>query len=146
MPVGYEGTPVNSIDTTSVARERGAATPLLMRSDEAALSAGGSRAAVAVHSSGSYIPVDVPWHASSADESIYLRLGKRVLDVVGAAVGLLVSSPLIVLAAVWVKLDSEGSVFYKSVRLGQNQRPFVFYKMRSMYDGAHANRHYFGRL
>ncbi len=127
---------MNSIDTTSVARERGAAAPLLMRADEAALGAAGSRA----YAAQPYMPVDVPWHAA-AEESFYLRIGKRLLDITGAAIGLLLTAPVMAIAAILVKLDSEGTVFYKSVRLGQHQRPFTFYKMRSMYDGAHANRH-----
>ncbi len=135
------GTPVNSIESTSVARERGATAPLLLRSDEAALGAGGARAAAAAQAASSYMPVDVAWHAASAEEGFYLRVGKRALDIVGAAIGLLLTAPLIILAAVMVKLDSEGPIFYRSVRLGHNQRPFMFYKMRSMHDGAHAHRH-----
>ena len=48
------------------------------------------------------------------------RLTKRVLDVVGALLGLAVSIPIVAAAAVAIKLDSPGPVFYRQVRVGEN--------------------------
>ena len=50
------------------------------------------------------------------------RLIKRTLDIAGAAVGLLLASPLMLLAAIAVKLDSPGPVFYTQLRVGVNRR------------------------
>jgi len=74
-------------------------------------------------------------------EGFYLKYGKRVLDVIGAFVGLVLCSPLILLFAILIKIDSRGPVFYKAVRLGKGGKPFTFYKLRSMHVGAHESRH-----
>jgi lipopolysaccharide/colanic/teichoic acid biosynthesis glycosyltransferase len=70
----------------------------------------------------------------------YMRYGKRFIDIVGAAVGLVLCSPIVALFAALTKLDSRGPVLYKAQRLGQGGRPFTFYKLRSMYVGAHESR------
>jgi exopolysaccharide biosynthesis polyprenyl glycosylphosphotransferase len=57
---------------------------------------------------------------------------KRVIDIMGSIVGLILLSPLMLLAAVAVKLDSKGPIIFKQIRMGQRGRPFVFYKLRSM--------------
>ncbi|HXF64423.1 MAG TPA: sugar transferase [Caldilineaceae bacterium] len=64
------------------------------------------------------------------------RAAKRGLDVVGASIGLALSLPLIAMAAVAIKLDSPGPVFYRQVRVGQNGRRFQMLKLRSMVQDA----------
>src|SRR4051812_37214334 len=58
---------------------------------------------------------------------------KRGLDVVLAAVGLVLSAPVIALAGLLVKLTSRGPVFYSQTRVGRGGQPFTIYKIRSMY-------------
>ncbi len=60
------------------------------------------------------------------------RLVKRGMDIVGALVGLAVTAPLVLLAAVAIKLDSPGPVFYVQTRIGEHGRPFRMFKLRSM--------------
>ena len=57
---------------------------------------------------------------------------KRVLDIVGALLLCLVLSPFALLAALLIKLDSPGPVFYRQIRLGMHQRQFNILKFRSM--------------
>lgn len=57
---------------------------------------------------------------------------KRCIDVVGASVGLLVTAPVILLAAALIKLTSRGPVFFRQVRCGSNGRHFVMLKLRTM--------------
>lgn len=59
-------------------------------------------------------------------------LSKRVIDVVLSALILLVSSPLLALIALAIKLDSPGPVLFKQVRIGRHRRHFRLYKFRSM--------------
>jgi lipopolysaccharide/colanic/teichoic acid biosynthesis glycosyltransferase len=73
--------------------------------------------------------------------SFYLRTGKRLLDVLGAAVALVVASPLLLLAAIAIKLESRGPVLYRSTRVGRGGRPFTFLKLRSMVHDADRHRH-----
>jgi exopolysaccharide biosynthesis polyprenyl glycosylphosphotransferase len=60
------------------------------------------------------------------------RALKRALDVVGAAAGLLVLLPVFVVAAVAVKLDSRGPVFFRQLRRGSGGRTFRIFKFRTM--------------
>ncbi|MCC2096399.1 MAG: undecaprenyl-phosphate glucose phosphotransferase [Hyphomicrobiales bacterium] len=60
------------------------------------------------------------------------RFQKRVFDIVMSSVALLLLSPLILLVAIAIKLDSRGPVFFLQRRYGFNQEPFRIYKFRSM--------------
>ena len=66
------------------------------------------------------------------------RTAKRLMDMVGAAAGLVLISPLMMLMAVLVKLDSRGPVFYAQERMGLDARPFRMLKFRSMRQDAEA--------
>ncbi|MEM1216210.1 MAG: sugar transferase [Bacteroidota bacterium] len=61
-----------------------------------------------------------------------MPLWKRAVDVLGAATLLLLLSPVLVLIAVLIKLESRGPIFYVSKRAGQGFRVFDFIKFRSM--------------
>jgi Undecaprenyl-phosphate glucose phosphotransferase len=61
------------------------------------------------------------------------RLTKRLLDIVVAATSLVVLMPLLILAAVAIKLESKGPVIFRQRRHGFNGKPFVIYKLRSMH-------------
>ncbi len=63
-------------------------------------------------------------------------MAKRVFDLAGAALALLLLSPLMLLVALWVKLDSTGPVFYRQERVGRFGVPFRIHKFRSMREGA----------
>jgi lipopolysaccharide/colanic/teichoic acid biosynthesis glycosyltransferase len=62
---------------------------------------------------------------------------KRVFDFFMAAAGLVLLSPLFLLVAILIKLDSRGPILFKQNRVGQNFRPFLIYKFRTMHEGAH---------
>jgi Undecaprenyl-phosphate glucose phosphotransferase len=57
---------------------------------------------------------------------------KRSLDLVGAGLGVLLLSPLLVMVAILIKLDSPGPAIYRQVRRGFNGEPFTIFKFRSM--------------
>lgn len=57
---------------------------------------------------------------------------KRTVDIILAAVGLLLISPVLVLAAIAIKLDSPGPVFFRQHRRGFNQHEFLIWKLRTM--------------
>jgi exopolysaccharide biosynthesis polyprenyl glycosylphosphotransferase len=62
------------------------------------------------------------------------RLVKRAGDIAGASLLLLLAAPLFALAAVLVRRDSPGPVFFRQVRLGQGMREFTLLKFRTMRD------------
>lgn len=59
-------------------------------------------------------------------------LAKRLFDTLAAAAGLLLLSPLLLLAALWVKLDSPGPVLFRQTRVGRYGVPFSIHKFRTM--------------
>jgi len=67
------------------------------------------------------------------------RTAKRLMDIVGAAYGLVLISPLMMLMAALIKLDSRGPVFYAQERMGLDARPFQMLKFRSMRQDAEAH-------
>jgi lipopolysaccharide/colanic/teichoic acid biosynthesis glycosyltransferase len=58
------------------------------------------------------------------------------IDKLLAALGLLVLSPLILAAAIWIKLDSRGPIVYRQQRVGEGERPFEMLKLRTMAQGS----------
>ncbi|MGV8984407.1 sugar transferase [Clostridium sp.] len=69
-------------------------------------------------------------------EKIKKNLGyfivKRIIDFIGALSGILLISPVMIVVAIWIKLDSKGPVFFAQKRVGQDGRRFLMYKFRSM--------------
>jgi lipopolysaccharide/colanic/teichoic acid biosynthesis glycosyltransferase len=65
-------------------------------------------------------------------QGLYVKHGKRVLDCISSATGLLFIFPLFALVAVGIKLTSRGPVFYRQVRVGKDGYPFQIVKFRSM--------------
>ena len=60
----------------------------------------------------------------------------RVLDILIAAAALVLASPILLVAAVVIRLESRGPVIYRHVRVGRHGRPFELWKLRTMVQGA----------
>ena len=63
---------------------------------------------------------------------VYRRFGKRALDIVCSAAGIVLLSPLLLALAVWVKLDSPGPVLFRQKRVGKGKVLFCILKVRTM--------------
>jgi exopolysaccharide biosynthesis polyprenyl glycosylphosphotransferase len=63
---------------------------------------------------------------------------KRLLDLTGATVGLIVLAPFLALVALSIKMTSSGPVFFRQKRIGRDNEPFTLLKFRTMVDGADA--------
>jgi putative colanic acid biosysnthesis UDP-glucose lipid carrier transferase len=57
---------------------------------------------------------------------------KRIFDILGSAIGLIILLPLLILVSIWIKIDSKGPVFFMQNRWGNGAQPFQIYKFRSM--------------
>ena len=66
---------------------------------------------------------------------IYLFI-KRFIDIVGALVGLIFLSPLLVVVGVLIKIESKGPIIFSQDRIGKNGKVFRMYKLRSMVENA----------
>ena len=62
-------------------------------------------------------------------------MAKRLFDLVAAGLGLLMLSPLLLVIAVWVRLDSPGPALYRQERVGRFGRLFRIHKFRTMSEG-----------
>lgn len=76
-----------------------------------------------------YIALTSSMHIANARQLFI----KRVIDIVGSIVGLILCGIAFLIFAPIIKIQSPGPVFYSSIRIGQNGRRFRFYKFRSMY-------------
>lgn len=61
---------------------------------------------------------------------------KRLFDILASGCGLLVLSPIFIIVAIWIKLDSDGPVFYRQTRVGRYNKDFRIFKFRSMRVGS----------
>ena len=57
---------------------------------------------------------------------------KRAMDIVGSLLGIILTSPIMILSAILVKLSSPGPIIFKQERVGLHNKPFYMYKFRSM--------------
>ncbi len=57
---------------------------------------------------------------------------KRLFDFTVSLLGLIILSPVFLVVAIWIKLDSQGSIFFRQQRVGLNGKLFSIYKFRTM--------------
>ena len=96
------------------------------------------------HSSGPDQPASGKGNGGTMKETIpqtdgMTRVGhavKRLIDLTGSGILLLVFSPLFLLCAIAVKLEDKGKVIYAQERIGKNGKPFYIYKLRTMREDA----------
>ncbi|MGJ0841783.1 sugar transferase [Clostridium tertium] len=69
-------------------------------------------------------------------ESILYKTTKRALDIIGSLLGLVILSPLLLIVAILIKLESRGPIVFSQKRIGLNGKEFQMYKFRSMVENA----------
>lgn len=62
----------------------------------------------------------------------WATVGKRILDLLFASLAIVATTPIVLVAALLIKVTSPGPVFFKQERIGQNKRQFAVYKLRTM--------------
>ncbi len=76
---------------------------------------------------------NVPLVGSRTNANTTYLVCKRIMDVLGAIVGLIFCIPLFVIIPILIKIeDPKGPVFFRQIRVGKNGKTFVMYKFRSM--------------
>ncbi|MEI6288113.1 MAG: sugar transferase [bacterium] len=68
------------------------------------------------------------------------RIAKRIFDVIVSSIIIILISPILLATAIAIKIDSRGSVFFSYKRIGEQGRPFTYFKFRSMIRDAHKYR------
>lgn len=69
------------------------------------------------------------------------RIAKRSLDFVASLLGLLLVSPILLVVAAAVKLESRGPILFRQERVGLGGRPFTLFKFRTMFSSAEEGQH-----
>jgi lipopolysaccharide/colanic/teichoic acid biosynthesis glycosyltransferase len=75
-------------------------------------------------------------YQNNAMHDFSIPLWKRVFDILFASIAILALSPLFLLIALLIRIESPGKVFYTASRIGRGYKQFGFYKFRSMYRDA----------
>lgn len=78
------------------------------------------------------VAISIDYSDVLGKESIFYSVTKRLIDIVGSLCGIILLSPLFLIVAILIKLDSKGPVIFKQTRIGKNSKPFNIYKFRSM--------------
>jgi len=70
---------------------------------------------------------------------IYRKYIKRIIDILGSLLGIVLFSPIMILTSIWIKIVSPSGPVLADIpnRVGKDKKPFRFYKFRSMYPNAH---------
>ncbi len=77
---------------------------------------------------------------SLAIDRLFSRALKRTIDITGALIGLVLSAPVVLVAAAFIKRESPtGPIFFRQTRIGAGHRAFTLYKLRSMRPDAAAS-------
>lgn len=70
------------------------------------------------------------------EKSMFYTVLKRLIDFIGALVGIICTSPILIITAIIIKLDSRGPVIFIQERVGHKGKIFKMYKFRSMVTNA----------
>ncbi|NFQ66732.1 sugar transferase [Clostridium sporogenes] len=71
-------------------------------------------------------------YRSEYSKTIMYFVTKRIIDILGSIIGLLLLSPILIITVIVIKLDSKGPIFFIQERVGKNGEYFNMYKFRSM--------------
>lgn len=65
---------------------------------------------------------------------------KRLIDIILSFIGIIILSPVFIILAIWIKMDSKGPAVFKQVRVGKDGKDFTIYKFRTMVINAERKR------
>ena len=74
-------------------------------------------------------------YVTDIEDRIMYKFIKRLIDIIGSLIGLIVLSPVFVITAIAIKIESPGPIIFKQIRVGKNSETFCIYKFRSMREG-----------
>lgn len=66
------------------------------------------------------------------EESKIYKILKRIIDIIGSLIGLILASPILLIVGILIKLESNGPIVFSQTRVGLNGKEFKMYKLRSM--------------
>jgi exopolysaccharide biosynthesis polyprenyl glycosylphosphotransferase len=89
-----------------------------------------------------HVVSDFPLLALFGDNSLGLgRFVKRIVDLVGAAIAILIFSPALAAISIGIRRDSSGPILFRQTRIGMDDRPFTVLKFRTMFESVSEDSH-----
>ena len=79
---------------------------------------------------------EINFEVTTKEDGIIYKFSKRLLDIICSLFGLIVLSPVLLIVAILIKLESKGPVIFSQKRVGLNGEEFKMYKFRSMVQNA----------
>lgn len=75
------------------------------------------------------------------DKSLYYHILKRIIDLCGSVIGMIIFAPLMLITMLAIKIDSKGPAIFSQERVGRAHKTFKMYKFRSMKLNAEEEKH-----
>lgn len=79
---------------------------------------------------------EINFEVTTKEDGIIYKFSKRLLDIICSLFGLIILSPVLLIVAILIKLESKGPVIFSQKRVGLNGEEFKMYKFRSMVQNA----------
>ncbi|WP_278600946.1 sugar transferase, partial [Clostridium tertium] len=80
----------------------------------------------------SNINLDINLEVEKKESRLIYNLSKRIIDIIGSLIGLILLSPILIIVGILIKFESKGPIVFTQKRVGKNGKEFDMYKLRSM--------------
>lgn len=80
----------------------------------------------------SNINLDINVEVEKKESGLIYNLSKRIIDITGSFIGLVLLSPILIIVGILIKLESKGPIVFTQKRVGKDGKEFDMYKLRSM--------------
>ncbi|EEH96849.1 sugar transferase [Clostridium tertium] len=80
----------------------------------------------------SNINLDINVEVEKRDNRLIYNLSKRIIDIIGSLIGLILLSPILIIVGILIKFESKGPIVFTQKRVGKDGKEFDMYKLRSM--------------
>ena len=84
---------------------------------------------------------DIESSSKNGHKKYLYEFSKRVIDILGSTIGLVIASPVLLIIAILIKIESKGPIIFSQDRVGKNGKTFKMYKLRSMVVNAEELKH-----
>lgn len=80
----------------------------------------------------SNINLDINVEVEKKESRLIYNLLKRIIDIIGSLIGLILLSPILIIVGILIKFESKGPIVFTQKRVGKDGKEFDMYKLRSM--------------
>lgn len=80
----------------------------------------------------SNINLDINLEVEKKESRLIYNLSKRIIDIIGSLIGLILLSPILIIVGILIKFESKGPIVFTQKRVGKDGKEFDMYKLRSM--------------